>query len=163
MRPQPCGGLSSLPQSSWASLLCLASAPSLAPLASLVRTRGAGHRAGPPPCSLASSLNARPRSMAPGTVVLLAGGAIKGCRAIADWPGLKPALLRRQSVPRVQRGEADAGSCRVTAEERHDASGLCCRRATPPSSARRRACRPSRPSAPSRAGAGSSRRRPCGP
>ncbi|RUU00561.1 DUF1501 domain-containing protein, partial [Mesorhizobium sp. USDA-HM6] len=28
-----------------------------------------------------------------GTVVLLAGGAIKGGRVIADWPGLKPAQL----------------------------------------------------------------------
>ncbi len=28
-----------------------------------------------------------------GTVVLLAGGALKGGRAIADWPGLKPADL----------------------------------------------------------------------
>ncbi|RWK87616.1 MAG: DUF1501 domain-containing protein, partial [Mesorhizobium sp.] len=27
------------------------------------------------------------------TVVLLAGGAIKGGRVIADWPGLKPAQL----------------------------------------------------------------------
>ncbi|TPK70012.1 DUF1501 domain-containing protein [Mesorhizobium sp. B2-4-15] len=31
-----------------------------------------------------------------GTVVLLAGGAIKGDRVIADWPGLKPAQLREQ-------------------------------------------------------------------
>jgi uncharacterized protein (DUF1501 family) len=28
-----------------------------------------------------------------GTVVLLAGGAIKGGRVVADWPGLKPAQL----------------------------------------------------------------------
>jgi uncharacterized protein (DUF1501 family) len=28
-----------------------------------------------------------------GTVVLLAGGALKGGRVIADWPGLKPADL----------------------------------------------------------------------
>ncbi|QKC93365.1 DUF1501 domain-containing protein [Mesorhizobium sp. NZP2298] len=31
-----------------------------------------------------------------GTVVLLAGGAIKGGRVIADWPGLKPAQLYQQ-------------------------------------------------------------------
>ncbi|WP_256749004.1 DUF1501 domain-containing protein [Mesorhizobium sp. Mes31] len=31
-----------------------------------------------------------------GTVVLLAGGAIKGGRVIADWPGLKPAQLYEQ-------------------------------------------------------------------
>ncbi|BCG98130.1 hypothetical protein MesoLj131b_01300 [Mesorhizobium sp. 131-2-5] len=31
-----------------------------------------------------------------GTVVLLAGGAIKGGRIIADWPGLKPAQLYEQ-------------------------------------------------------------------
>lgn len=31
-----------------------------------------------------------------GTVVLLAGGAIKGGRIIADWPGLKPAQLYQQ-------------------------------------------------------------------
>ncbi|AEH84584.1 MULTISPECIES: DUF1501 domain-containing protein [Mesorhizobium] len=31
-----------------------------------------------------------------GTVVLLAGGAIKGGRVIADWPGLKPAQLFEQ-------------------------------------------------------------------
>ncbi|TPN36615.1 DUF1501 domain-containing protein [Mesorhizobium sp. B2-3-3] len=31
-----------------------------------------------------------------GTVVLLAGGAIKGGRVIADWPGLKPAQLHEQ-------------------------------------------------------------------
>jgi uncharacterized protein (DUF1501 family) len=28
-----------------------------------------------------------------GTIALLAGGAVKGCRVIADWPGLKPANL----------------------------------------------------------------------
>lgn len=31
-----------------------------------------------------------------GTVVLLAGGAIKGGRVIADWPGLKPSQLYQQ-------------------------------------------------------------------
>ncbi|TPM28184.1 DUF1501 domain-containing protein [Mesorhizobium sp. B2-3-4] len=31
-----------------------------------------------------------------GTVVLLAGGAIRGGRVIADWPGLKPAQLYQQ-------------------------------------------------------------------
>ncbi|QND66966.1 DUF1501 domain-containing protein [Mesorhizobium loti] len=31
-----------------------------------------------------------------GTLVLLAGGAIKGGRVIADWPGLKPAQLYQQ-------------------------------------------------------------------
>jgi uncharacterized protein (DUF1501 family) len=30
------------------------------------------------------------------TVALLAGGAVKGGRVIADWPGLKPAQLRDQ-------------------------------------------------------------------
>src|SRR5262249_60511373 len=29
----------------------------------------------------------------PATVMLLAGGALKGGRVIADWPGLKPAKL----------------------------------------------------------------------
>ena len=28
-----------------------------------------------------------------GTIALLAGGAVKGGRVIADWPGLKPASL----------------------------------------------------------------------
>jgi uncharacterized protein (DUF1501 family) len=31
-----------------------------------------------------------------GTVVFLAGGAIKGGRVIADWPGLKPAQLYQE-------------------------------------------------------------------
>ena len=29
-----------------------------------------------------------------GTIALLAGGALKGGRVIADWPGLKPAQLQ---------------------------------------------------------------------
>ena len=42
-----------------------------------------------------------------GTVALLAGGALKGGRVIADWPGLKPANLLRGPRP-----EADHRSAR---------------------------------------------------
>ena len=41
-----------------------------------------------------------------GTIALLAGGAVKGGRVIADWPGLKPANLYRGPRSQAHHGSA---------------------------------------------------------
>ena len=48
------------------------------------------------------------------TVALLAGGALKGGRVIADWPGLKPANLHEG--PRPQADDRPARGAQGTAE-----------------------------------------------
>ena len=72
------------------------------------------------------------------TVALLAGGALKGGRVVADWPGLKP----RQS-PRRPRPQADHRPARACSRA---CSGITCASTTPCSRARsfRTAARSSR-------------------
>ena len=75
-----------------------------------------------------------------GTVALLAGGALKGGRVVADWPGLKEANLLREARPQADHrsarraqgsaarttcasSERVAGGARIPWEQRREADG----------------------------------------
>ena len=60
-----------------------------------------------------------------GTVALLVGGALKGGRVIADWPGLKAAQLLRGSRPQADHRSARRaqGTAQGSPARRGDGAG----------------------------------------